>query len=134
MLGTETNPRAPKWDSNLGDFYVALTMDATNFMLRGAWGADNPDTANIMNNLFSGFLRHASSFVPDKAGQSVINTLQLTAKDNEILLSADVPQQMVIDFIKSKTQPKKDEPATTSAAKPAAKKPVVRRKRRRPSQ
>ena len=134
LLGTETNPRAGKWDSNLGDFYVALTMDATNFMLRGAWGADNPDTANIMNNLFSGFLRHASSMVPDKAGQSVIKTLQLTAKDNEILLSADVPQQMVIDFIKSKTQPRKEEPATTSAAKPPAKKPVVRRKRRRPSQ
>lgn len=134
MLGTETNPRAPKWDSNLGDFYVALTMDATNFMLRGAWGADNPDTANIMNNLFSGFLRHAASMVPDKTGQSVINTLQLTAKDNEILLSADVPQQMVIDFIKSKTQSRKDEPATTSATKPPAKKPVVRRKRRRPSQ
>ena len=127
MLGTETNPRAAKWDSNLGDFYVALTMDATNFMLRGAWGADNPDTANIMNNLFSGFLRHASSMVPDKAGQSVIRTA-LTAKDKEILLSADVPQQMVIDFIKSKTQPRKEEPTTTSAAKPPP------QRNRRPSQ
>lgn len=133
IFGTETNPRAPKCDSNLGDFYVALTMDATNFMLRGAMGADNPDTANIMNSLFSGFLRQAGSFMPGKAEQSVLNSLQLTAKDNEVVLSADFPQQMVIDFIKSQSQPKKEDAATTSAPTPA-KKPVVRRKRRRPSQ
>ena len=133
ILGTETNPRAPKCDSNLGDFYVALTMDATNFMLRGAMGADNPDTATIMNSLFSGFLRQAGSFMPGKAEQTVLNSLQLTAKDNEVVLSADLPQQMVIDFIKSQSQPKKEEAATTSTPTPA-KKPVVRRKRRRPSQ
>jgi len=134
ILGTETNPRAPKCDSNLGDFYVALTMDATNFMLRGAMGADNPDTASIMNSLFSGFLRQAGSFMPGKAEQSVLNSLQLTAKDNEVVLSADFPQQMVIDFIKSQSQPKKEDAARTSAAPTPAKKPVVRRKRRRPSQ
>ena len=133
IFGTETNPRAPKCDSNLGDFYVALTMDATNFMLRGAMGADNPDTATIMNSLFSGFLRQASSFMLGKAEQTVLNSLQLTAKDNEVVLSADLPQQMVIDFIKSQSQPKKEEAATTSTPTPA-KKPVVRRKRRRPSQ
>ena len=132
ILGTDTNPRPPKCESNLGNFYVALTMDAANFMLRGAMGADNPDTATIMNNLLSGLLRQATSFVPDKTGQTVMNSFQLTAKDNEVVLSADLPQQMVIDFIKTKTQPKKEDPATTSAAKPAAKKPVVRRKRRRP--
>ncbi len=131
ILGTETSPRAPKCDSNLGNFYVALTMDATNFMLRGAMGADNPETAMIMNNLLSGFLRHAGSFIPDKTGQSVMNSFQLTAKDNEVVLSADLPQQMVIDFIKTKMQPKKEEPATSAAPTPA-KKPVVRRKRRRP--
>ena len=132
ILGTETNPRPPKCESNLGNFYVALTMDAANFMLRGAMGADNPDTATIMNNLLSGLLRQATSYVPDKSGQTVMNSFQLTAKDNEVVLSADLPQQMVIDFIKAKTQPKKEDAATTSAAKPAAKKPVVRRKRRRP--
>lgn len=131
ILGTETNPRAPKCDSNLGNFYVALTMDATNFMLRGAMGADNPDTAMIMNNLLSGFLRQAGSFIPDKTGQSVMSSLQLTAKDNEVVLSADLPQQMVIDFIKAKMQPKKEEPSTSAAPAPA-KKPVVRRRSRKP--
>lgn len=130
IFGTETNPRAPKCDSNLGNFYVALTMDATNFMLRGAMGADNPDTAMIMNNLLSGFLRQAGSFIPDKTGQSVMSSLQLTAKDNEVVLNADLPQQMVIDFIKAKMQPKKEEPATSAPAK--GKKPVVRRRSRKP--
>ena len=130
MLGTEANPRDPRCNSNLGNFYVALTMDAANFMLRGAMGADNPDTAMIMNNLLSGFLRHAGSFIPDKTGQFVMSTLQFAAKDNEVVISADLPQQMVIDFIKSKTQPKKDEPAA-AAGKTPAKKPVVRRRKRR---
>lgn len=130
IFGTETNPRAPKCDSNLGNFYVALTMDATNFMLRGAMGADNPDTAMIMNSLLSGFLRQAGSFIPDKTGQSVMSSLQLSAKDNEVVLSADLPQQMVIDFIKTKMQPKKEEPATSAPAPP--KKPVVRRRSRKP--
>lgn len=130
IFGTETNPRAPKCDSNLGNFYVALTMDATNFMLRGAMGADNPDTAMIMNSLLSGFLRQAGSFIPDKTGQSVMSSLQLTAKDNEVVLNADLPQQMVIDFIKAKMQPKKEEPATSAPAK--GKKPVVRRRSRKP--
>lgn len=132
ILGTDASPRPPKCESNLGNFYVALTMDAANFMLRGAMGADNPETATIMNNLLSGLLRQATSYVPDKSGQTVMNSFQLTAKDNEVVLSADFPQQMVIDFIKTQLKPKKEEAATTSAAKPAAKKPVVRRKRRRP--
>ena len=134
ILGTEANPRPPKCESNLGNFYVAVSMDATNFLLRGAMGADNPDTANVMNNLLSGLLRHASSQIPDKIGQTVISSLQLAAKDNEVTLSADLPQQMVIDFIKSQTQKKKEEAKAAAATdKPAAKKPV-RRRRRRPGQ
>jgi hypothetical protein len=131
ILGTETNPRAPKCDSNLGNFYVALTMDATNFMLRGAMGADNPDTANIMNSLLSGLLRQAGSYVPDKSGQFVLNSLQLSAKDSEVVLSADLPQQMVLDFIKSQSQPKKQDAAVSAPATKAPAKKPVRRKRRR---
>lgn len=134
ILGTEANPRPAKCESNLGNFYVALSMDAANFLVRGAMGADNPDTASIMNNLLSGLLRHASSRFASKPAETVINSLQLAAKDNEVTLSADLPQQMVIDFIKSQTQPKKEEPASSAPATPAKKKPVVRRKRRRPSQ
>ena len=51
MLGTETTPRAPRCESKIGDFYAALTMDATNFMFRGVSNADNPDTAKILANL-----------------------------------------------------------------------------------
>ena len=131
LLGTEANARAAKCDSNLGDFYVALTMDATNFMLRGAMGADNADTAKIINNLANGFLRHAASYAPDKTGQNVINSLKLNATENEVVISADVPQQVVLDFMKSQMQPKKQDAAAVGTKTPA-KKPVVRRKRRRP--
>ncbi|MFN2500229.1 MAG: hypothetical protein ABR557_14195, partial [Pyrinomonadaceae bacterium] len=52
MLGTEANARDPRCNSKIGDFYIALTMDATNFMLRGASNADNPDTAKIISKLY----------------------------------------------------------------------------------
>ena len=136
LLGTDANPRAAKCDSNLGDFYAALTMDTANFMLRGAMGADNPDTAKVLNNLANGLWRHAMSYMPDKAGQMVMNNVKFTPTDNEVVLSADFPQQMVIDFMKSQMQPKKQDAAASAPAAntttPPAKKRTVHRRRRRP--
>jgi hypothetical protein len=136
LLGTETTPRAAKCDSNLGDFYAALTMDAANFMLRGAMGADNPDTAKVLNNLANGLWRHAMSYMPDKAGQTVMSNVKFSPTDNEVVLSADFPQQMVIDFMKSQMQPKKQDAAASAPAAttttPPAKKRTVHRRRRRP--
>ena len=136
LLGTETTPRAAKCESNLGDFYAALTMDAANFTLRGAMGADNPDTAKVLNNFANGLWRHAMSYVPDKTGQTIMSKVQLTSTENEVVLSADFPQQMVIDFMKSQMQPKKQDAATsapaTTTTTPPAKKRTVHRRRRRP--
>lgn len=132
LLGTESSPRPPRCESNLGNFYAAITMDATNFMLRGALGADNPDTAMIINNLLSGMLRHATSSVPDKTAQSALKTLSLNARENEVVVSADIPQQMVIDFMKERMKPKQENAATVKT-KPPARKPAVRRRTRRSS-
>ncbi len=129
LLGTEANARAPRCDSKFGDFYAAITMDATNFMLRGAMNADNPDTAKIINSLISGLLRQATSSVPDITAQSVFKALTVTAQENELVLRADIPQQMVMDFIKEKMKPKKQEAVTEST--PQVKKPAVRRRTRR---
>jgi hypothetical protein len=127
MQGTETKARTPRCDSRIGDFYAALTMDATNFMLRGAVNEDNPDTAKIFSNLFSGLLRYASSNVKDPMIQSLTNNFVIAAEGEEVIVRADVPQQMVINMIqKAMAPPKKVE---TSA--PAAPKPPVPRKRTR---
>ncbi len=129
MLGTETNARAPKCDTRQGDFYAALTMDATNFMLRGFMNADNPDTAKIMSNLFSGFLRHATSSIKDPMVQPLLNGIGIVAEGDEVMFRADVPQQMVLDMIKKQMQPK----ATTSTKTDDVKvvKPTTKRKRTR---
>jgi hypothetical protein len=127
MLGTETNPRAARCESKIGDMYAALTMDATNFMIRGVTNADNPDTAKILANLYSGLLRYAANSIPDPSAQSLLKGLAITAEGDEVLLRADFPQQMVIDLIQQKMKPKAME-ATTE--KPAAK-PVVKRRRTR---
>lgn len=131
MLGTETNARAPRCESNMGDFYAALTMEATNFMIRGAMNADNPDTAKIMTNLFAGFLNQATSSIPDASLQSLLKNLAMTAEGNEVLLRADFPQQMVIDLIQQKLKPKAMTDGVVAPANPPSKPAVKRRKARR---
>jgi hypothetical protein len=131
LLGTEASARAPRCDSRFGDFYAAITMDATNFKLRGAMNADNPDTAKIMNSLLSGLLQQATGSISDKTAQSAVKTLSITPEDNEIVLRADIPQQMVIDFIQEQLKPKAavtvSAPVKTAAP---AKKPPIHRGRR----
>ena len=129
MLGTETTPRAPRCDSKIGDLYAALTMDANNFMIRGVSNADNPDTAKILANLYSGLLRYASSSIPDESTRSLLKGIAITAEGDEVMLRADFAQQMVIDLMKKQMAPKKDEASVSAPAKPATKKKRTRRRR-----
>jgi hypothetical protein len=129
LRGTEANARAARCDTRLGDFYGSVTMDSTNFLLRGSMNADNPDTAKIFANLISGFVRQASSFA-DPSAQSAFKSVSITAEENDVVVRADIPQQVVVDFIKKQSAPKKPEPAADKPATPAKKQPV-RRKRKR---
>jgi hypothetical protein len=132
MLGTEGNPRAARCESKIGDTYVSLNMDATNFLIRGVSNADNPDTAKIFANLYSGLLRYATSSIKDEVAQSVFQGLAINAEGDEVFLNANLSQQMIIDMIKKQMMPKKteaaDEKTTAPPAKPAAQK---RRRTRR---
>ena len=130
MHGTEVTARAPKCDSRIGDFYAAVNMDATNFMLRGAVNEDNPDTAKIFSNLFSGMLRYALTTTKDPGVQSLANNISIAAEGDEVVVRADLPQQMVMEMVKKAMAPppaKKAEPATSDKPKP----PVRRRRQRR---
>ena len=129
MLGTETTPRVPRCESKIGDFYAALTMDATNFMFRGVSNADNPDTAKILANLYSGLLQYAASSIPDPSAQSVLKGLAITAEGDDVLLRADFSQQMVIEMIKQQMKPKQaEETSVSTPTKPAVKRGRTRRK------
>lgn len=130
MMGTDASPHAPRCDSRLGNFYAALTMDAVNFRLRGAMNADNPTTAQLMNNLLSGLLKHGMSAIPDKSAQDMLKGLSLMAQGDEVVVQADFPQQMVAEMIRKEMMPKKQEVATPPA-KPPVKRPVKRTVRRR---
>lgn len=129
MLGTEGNPRAPRCETKIGDMYVALNMDATNFMIRGVSNADNPDTAKIFANLYSGLLRYATGHVKDEVGQSLLKGLAINAVGDEVLMNADFSQQMVFDLIKKQMKPKAAvaDGKTTAPAKPATKRRRSRR-------
>lgn len=131
MMGLENTSRASRCDTPFGNFYAAITMTGTNFSLRGAMNADNPDTAKIINNLLSGLMKEGISAIPDKQAQTMLQNLKMSARDNEIVLEADIPEKTVADFIwSSKT---KDE---ASVSKPAPKPvktrtPVLPKKRSR---
>ncbi|HBB87405.1 MAG TPA: hypothetical protein DC047_07295 [Blastocatellia bacterium] len=125
MLGTETTARAPRCESKIGDFYLALTMDATNFMLRGVSNADNPDTAKIISKLYSGLLGYATQSIPDATAKALLKNIAITAEGDEVLLRADVPQQMVVDLIQQQMK----KPETTSPT--TDKQPMKRRRNRR---
>lgn len=135
MMGTETTPRTPRCESRIGDFYAALTMDATNFSYRGVSNADNPDTARILANLYAGLLQYAIKSIPDASVQSVLKGFAITAEGDEVLVRADFPQQMILDLIKQQSRRKEmttttiTTPITTEPAKPA--KPAVKRRRAR---
>jgi len=127
MLGTEANARAPRCESKIGDFYVALTMDTTNFMLRGVSNADNPDTAKIISKLYSGLLSYATQSIPDATAQSLLKNIAITAEGDEVRLSADIPQQIVVEHIQQHMK----KSATTSPA--PEKQPIKKRRIRRRS-
>lgn len=127
MLGLENTSRESRCDTRFGNFYAALTMTGTNFSLRGAMNADNPDTAKIIQGLLKGLMQEGIGAVPDKDAQTMLKALKLTAKDSEIVVEADIPDKIVADMLKSTTKAKTDAPAKTS---PPPRRPV-RRKRTR---
>ena len=125
LVGLENTTRESRCDTPFGNFYAAVTMTGTNFTLRGAMNADNPDTAKIINNLLSGLMQQGISSIPDKNAQTILQTLKMFPRENEIVWEADVPVKVVADFIKTKSAAKKEEPKSVAPKRP------VRRKRTR---
>jgi len=134
MMGTETTPRTPRCETRIGDFYAALTMDATNFSYRGVSNADNPDTARIFANLYAGLLQYAIKSIPDATAQTILKAFAITAEGDEVLVRADFPQQMILDLIKQRMKPKDPTQVTVTAPmtpETPPKPPVKRRRARR---
>jgi len=131
MVGLENTSRPSRCDTPFGNFYAAVTMTGTNFTFKGAMNADNPDTAKIINNLFSALMQQGIGAVPDKQAQAILKTLKMSARDNEVVWEADIPEQTVADFIKSTG--KKDEAAVSAPApKPVkTRKPLPRKRTRK---
>ena len=127
LLGTETTPRDGRCESTFGNFYAAATVSGTNYSLRGAMNADNPDTAKIITNLLSGLIKTDVSAIPDKTAQTILQSLKLTAKDNEVMIEADIPFQLIADLVREQSKPKE---VSAPAQKKPAKRPVRRTKRR----
>ncbi len=129
LLGLENTSRESRCDTRFGNFYAAVTMTGTNFVLRGAMNADNPDTAKIINSLLSGLMQQGISAVPDKNAQTILQGLKMSARESEVVWEADIPEKVVADFLKPSPKP-----ATTTS--PASTKPTPKRtvKRKRTKQ
>jgi len=127
FFGTETTPRESRCDTPFGNFYSAVTINGANISLRGAMNADNPDTAKIISGLLAGLMQQAIDAVPDKQAQSILQTIKMSPKDNEIVWEADVPEKVLADMLAPKPPP----PPPSSVSKPTPRRPV-RKKRPRP--
>jgi hypothetical protein len=133
LMGTDTAPRAAKCESRLGDYYAAVTLEGPNFKLQGAMNAENPDTAKIISNLLGGLMKTVPGEKTDaKSFPSILRRINLAAKENEVVLQAEFPQQMLFDFIRDQMKPKaavtaSKPPETTTPARKARR--VVRKRR-----
>jgi hypothetical protein len=123
LLGLENTTRESRCDTSFGNFYMAVTMSGTNFSLRGAMNADNPDTAKIIHGLLSTLMQQGIGAVPDKNAQAILQSLKMTPRESEIVWEADIPEKTVADYLKP--VPRR-EPATVTI--PAPRRPV-RKKR-----
>jgi hypothetical protein len=130
LVGLENTSRPSRCDTPFGNFYAAVTMTGTNFTFRGAMNADNPDTAKIINNLFTALMQQGIGAVPDKDAQTILKTLKMSARDNEVVWEAEIPEKTVADFLKSTG--KKAEPAVSApAAKPVKARTPARKRTRK---
>ena len=127
LLGLENTTREWNCNSGFGNFYAALTMTGTNFSVRGAMNADNPDTAKIINGLVLGLMQQGIGFVTDKEAQAIMQAVRMTTRDSEIIWEGDIPEKVVADFLKPAP---KSAGGGAASPKPASKRPV-RKKRTR---
>jgi hypothetical protein len=126
LFGTETTPRDGRCDTAFGNFYAAITMSGTNFNVRGAMNADNPDTAKIISSLLAGLMQQGMNAVPDKEAQSVLQSIKMTPRDNEIVWEADIPEQAIANLFKPDDKPS----IIGVTATPPKKRTPVRKKRK----
>jgi hypothetical protein len=125
LFGTETTPRDSRCDTAFGNFYAAVTMAGNNLTIRGAMNADNPDTAKIISGLLASLMQQGINAVPDKQAQSVLQSIKMTPRENEIVWEADIPEQAIAEIFKPSEKP------ATIAPKPATTRKPVRKKRTR---
>ena len=94
--------------------------------------ADNPDTAKIISGLLAGLMQQGIDAVPDKQAQSVLQSIKLTPRENEIVWEADIPEKVVADlFLRPPVKPVAAATVTAPAKRSAPAKRPVRRKRTR---
>ena len=129
LHGTDATPREGRCDSNFGNFYASAVISGANFSMRGAMNADNPDTAKIFANLLSSLMKTDISAIPDKTAQAILQGLKLTAKDNEVMIDAEFPLQMIADIIREQSKPKAEATPTSAPKKPATRRSTTRRRR-----
>ena len=89
--------------------------------------ADNPDTAKIINNLLTFVMQQGIGAVPDKQAQSILQSVKMSARENEVVWEADIPEKVVADYLKA-APAVAPSPPNPAATKPKPRRPV-RKKR-----
>ncbi|MBV9959100.1 MAG: hypothetical protein JO360_11800, partial [Acidobacteria bacterium] len=115
LRAAERRPDGSDCMTRFGDFYMGLNMDAQGFKLTGAMNADNPETANIIKAMLMGVFEQAKSSVPDKGAQNMLKQMNLIAEGSELLIQANISQEMAADFVREMLAPPKPKVMETTA-------------------
>jgi hypothetical protein len=102
LYGTETTARDSRCETTFGNFYSAITLNGSNLSFRGAMNADNPDTAKIISSLLESMMQQGIDAVPDKDAKTLLHTIKLTPKDNEVVWESNVPESMIKEILAPK--------------------------------
>lgn len=130
LRAAERRPDNSDCMTRFGDFYLGLNMDAQGFKLTGAMNADNPETANIIKMMLMGVFEQAKNAIPDQGAQNMLKQMNLIAEGSELLIQANIPQEMAAQFVREMLAPPKKVAveATAPSTPKAEEKPKIEEK------
>jgi hypothetical protein len=127
--GDETEQAIGKIVANIKQVFSSITTTPTAFDVTLGARLVTAEQAQSLNDLLLGIRQQAAPYVQDKTTRDLFDSLKITAQDNEVRVSADIPNGVAQDFVASMV--KDNRPAAKPVTKPAATKRTTTTKRRR---
>jgi hypothetical protein len=132
MANAPSDPMAQgmmKLIATIKQIFASVGSTPTDFNMIMGVRLGSVEQAQSISDMLLGIRQQVGSQIPDPKARDILNTLQITAQNDEVQIRADVKNEVVQSFIAEMMKEKKKEAAT--AAKPATTKTKKSTKSRR---